>query len=413
MFRAVTWVIISVLAATLAQAQTFDITEYAEGAAPVDRTGRADASEALIRAITKANERTARGQPACVYLPAGTYRISANPPQFARAGCIRGDGPTQSIIVLDDSFAGDLFTWSEAWVPTTPGPTAVGLDIEGSRSPRGQQNAFVFYDRNDQVFLDQIVVNHLRGRALYSGVSRHVPQAYMRESHLRSLRFFDDGAPGVPVVEFSSEGVASAQGRPDASNEIRMSQVDIYGALGPSLVIRNGGDGLVRSITIDQLRIEGTENGTTAADLLVIGDPVMKGGVAGISFTSLELVDPYQGFAAMRLTAAPGTAAPYLISAQGIIGGGLPHGEGLRIDAGRTSDFHFSNIHTEGTNVVIGRGVAQILLDGYGAEACWTYEVDPTSIRGIATPVLASGLPAGDGSPPVTSQRRCPGGHRP
>ncbi len=394
----------------LAQADGFSILDYALPGTQVDRSGREDASYALSNAINAANKLTMGGGAACVYLPAGTYLISKNPPQFVQAGCVRGDGPTQSTIQLDDEFAGDLFTWSEAWGSTTPGPTVVGLRIEGSRSPRKQQNAFVFYDRNDEVFLDQLVVNHLQGRVLYSGVSRHTPQAYMRESHMRSLRFFNDGAPGVPVVEFSSEGQHNEHGNPDATNEIRLTQVDIYGARGPGFVIRNNGDGVVRSIVADQLRIEGRENGTTAADLLVIGDPVMRGGVAEITFTSLELIDPYRRFAAMRITAAPGSAAPYLITVQGLIGGGLSHGEGLRIDAGRLSSFHFSMIHTEDTNVVVGRGVSQVLLDGNGGEACWTYRVDPTSVRGIFIPMLTQGLPPVDGSSPHPSHLHCPGG---
>ena len=188
-------------------------------------------------------------------------------------------------------------------------------------------------------------------------------------------------------------------GNTDATNEIRLSQVDIYGARGPSFVIRNNGSGRVRAITAEALRIEGRENGNVAADLLTIGDPVMKGNVNTITFTALELIDPYRGYAALRLTAAPGTAAPYQITVQGMIGGGLPHGEGLRIDAGRSSVFRFSAMHTEGTNVVVGRGVSEVVLDGGGREACWTYSIDPTSEAGIVTPVLAVGNPARSSCP--------------
>ncbi len=353
-------------------ADPISILAFAPPGGTVDRSGKADASAALAGAIAAANVFTAKGEPACVVIPPGRYRISTPPPAFIRAGCVRGDGPTQSELVLDETFTGDLFAWSEAWKPTTPGPTAVGLKITGTRTARGPQNALVFYDRNDEVFLDQIVVNDLPGRALYSGVMKHVPQAYMRESHMRSLRFFNDGAPGLPVVEFSSEGT----GKTDATNQIRLSQVDIYGAHGPGFVIRNNGEGGVRAITAESLRIEGTENGTVAADLLTIGDPVMRGRVFSITFTNLELIDPYAGFAALRMTAAPGAPVPYHITAQGAIGGGLPHGEGLRIDAGRNSDFQFSAIHTEGPNVVTGPRASKIVLDGYGNDACWIYRAD-------------------------------------
>jgi hypothetical protein len=332
-------------------ADPISILAFAPPGGTVDRTGKADASAALAGATAAANVFTAKGEPACVVVPPGRYRISTPPPAFLRAGCVRGDGPTQSELVLDETFTGDLFAWSEAWKPTTPGPTAVGLKITGTRTARGPQNALVFYDRNDEVFLDQIVVNDLPGRALYSGVMKHVPQAYMRESHMRSLRFFNDGAPGVPVVEFSSEG----RGNIPASNEIRLSQVDIYGAHGPSFVIRNNGDGAVRAITAESLRIEGTENGTVAADLLTIGDTVMRGRIFGITFTNLELIDPYSGYAALRMTAAAGAPEPYHVTVQGMIGGGASGGEGLRIDAGHNSTFQFSALHAYGEPLKINQ----------------------------------------------------------
>jgi len=361
---------------------SFNILDYAPPGTVVDQQGQADASPALAGAIRAANLRTARGLPGCVHIPAGIYRIASAPPPFARAGCVKGDGSSQSILRLDKRFAGDLFSWSEAWYPTTPGPTVVGLRIDGSPTAPARQNALMFYDRNDEVFIDDVTVNDLPGRALYSGVTRHSSQAYMRESHMRSLRFFRDGAPGTPVVEFTSAGKAPT----GATNEIRVSQMDIYGSRGPSLVIRNQGDGAVRDLTFDALRIEGTENGDTAADLLTIGDPVMRGVVGDITFTGLELIDPYRGFAAFRMTAPRGAIVPGTVTASGFIGGGLPHGEGLRIDAGRTSTFRFSVVNTEGTNIVIGPGVSEIVLDGGGQERRWTKSIDPTSRRGVLAP---------------------------
>jgi hypothetical protein len=272
---------------------------------------------------------------------------------------------------------------------TTPGPTVVGLTIRGNKAATGLQNAFVFYDRNDQVFMDNVNVVDLHGRALYSGVCRNTPQAYMRESHLRSLRFFNDGTPNVPVVEFNSQGARGT----DATNEIHLSQIDIYGAHGPSFVIRNNGAGGVRNITIEALRIEGFEDGTTAGDLLTIGDPVMPGNVNNITVTDVELIDPSKGYAALRLTAPRDAMAPYQITAEGFIGGGIPAGQGLRIDAGRQSTFRFSGIHTLDTNVTIGPGVSWIILDGSGQEPSWTYSIDHSSSSAIHVPVLHAGDP--------------------
>jgi len=365
------------------------VLNYAPPGTQVDRTGVADSSRALANAVSAANAFTSQGQPACVYFPPGIYRIVKAPPPFERAGCVIGDGPTQSVIKIDEKLEGDLFSWSEAWFPTTPGPVIVGIKVLGSRTAVALQNAFVFYDRNDQVFMDNVDVFSLHGRALYSGVTKFTPQAYMRESHMRSLRFFFDGAPGIPVVEFNSQGT----GNTDATNEVRMSQVDIFGALGPSLVIRNNGTGRVRNISIDALRIEGSEEGTTAGDLLTIGDPVMRGNVNNITLTALELIDPSKGYAALRLTAPEVAAAPYQIFVQGAIGGGVPAGKGLCIDAGRQSRFLFSGIHTFDTNVTIGRGVSWIVLEGNGLETEWSYKIDPTSAGALLLPVFRSWNP--------------------
>jgi hypothetical protein len=362
-------------------------TNFLDHAPPgkvVDRHGKEDASPALQAVVKAANEATAQGERVCVYIPAGVYRIKSPPPMFFRAGCVVGDGSSQTVLKLDPEFKGDLFSWSEAWSPTTPGPTARGLKIEGDRKSPNIQNAFVFYDRNDEVFLDDIEVINLHGRALYSGVTKNVAQAYLRESHFRSLRFFQDGAPGIPVVEFNSAGI----GKTDATNEITVSQLDIYGAAGPGLSIRNQGSGGVRDLVFQALRIEGLEAGDSSGDLLTIGDVKSSGNLNNIRLTDVELIDPQKGYCALRITAPPASPPPYQITFHGSIGGGAPYGDGLCIDAGRTSTFRLSGIHTLGKNVVIGPHVSQIVLDGGGLEATWSMYVDSSSIDGVTRPMF-------------------------
>jgi hypothetical protein len=147
----------------------------------------------------------------------------------------------------------------------------------------------------------------------------------------------------------------------------------------------------VRDFVIEALRIEGWQAGTAPGDLMTIGDAQMRGNVNNIRLTDIELIDPQAGYAALRLTSAPGVLPPYQITVQGTIGGGAPRGEGLRIDAGCCSVFRFSGIHSFDTNVVIGAGVKGIVLDGAGQEPTWTYRVAPGSVLGVAVPVLAAG----------------------
>ena len=146
-------------------------------------------------------------------------------------------------------------------------------------------------------------------------------------------------------------------------------------------------------MTVDALRIEGLEAGGVEADLLTIGDPVMRGGVNNITLTNVELIDPYKGFAALRVTAPPDVIPPYQITFNGAIGGGVPAGQGLVIDAGRTSMFRFSGLHTVGTNIVIAAGVSGIVIDGGGQEKSWTYRIDLKSVGGIFFPEFRSADP--------------------
>src|ERR1700730_7591872 len=77
------------------------ILDYAPAGARVDRTGHADESQALANAVVAANAKIARGEPACIYFPPGSYRIATRPPPLAGAGCVVGDGPSQSTIDMD------------------------------------------------------------------------------------------------------------------------------------------------------------------------------------------------------------------------------------------------------------------------------------------------------------------------
>ncbi len=378
-----------------------NLLDFTAGGKKVQRTGGTDISAALTAAVNAANGMTyfASGhapQPACIHIPRGVYTVTQAPPMFKGAGCIVGDGSAQTIIDLAPGFSGDLFSWAEAWIVYgTSGATVRGLRINGAPNARSQQNALMFYDRNDNVDLTDLYIDHLPGRALGIGLlrpSNSAGQAYIRESHFLSLRIFGSGRPGVPAVEITSEG----SGQLDGTNEISASQIDIFGSRGVSLAIHNHSSGVVRDIKFDSLRIEGSDAVgpdavTTAGDLLQIGDSTSKGRIGHLSFTNLELLDPPRGYAAIRVAsnAFPGEG-PSRIYFQGYIGGGLSNGEGLRVDNGSKIHAVFDQILTIGTNVVIGPRVTNIVLDGGGAELEWTFFVDPASAGTVTTPTRST-----------------------
>ncbi len=321
-------------------------------------------------------------------------------------GCITGDGPEQTTFVLDASFAGDLFSWSDPWTTAgygflnqtisfgaKAGPIARGFDVVGNRAATGQQNALLFYDHADLAKVEDIDVNTLPGRALYSGVMKNDTSAYLRESRFSRIRAFNSGAAGVPVIEFTSQGTG------DASNEVDLSDVDEYGSYGPSFVIRSA-TAVIRDFKIDRLRIEGKENNpaNVAADLLDIGDPSMAGQVQGIGLNGLELIDPYGGYAGIRTTSKTAATEPYNIVVNGSVGGGAmqPGATGISADAGRSMAFHFPQMASSGPNVNVGAtgyvGIP-IVFDGLGLETGWSYVIASTAAPVMAKPAFSKGNP--------------------
>jgi hypothetical protein len=376
---------------TLAAAAT--AAPAATGAGSYILTWGTDDTAALQAAISAANAAMTAGSYPCVYAPGGNYLISSPPGGFGLGlpGCVMGDGPIHTAFWLTPGFAGDLFAWSEAWIPLVSGPVARDIRIDGWQGAAGQQNALMYYDRNDNVTINDVDVWALPGQAFRSGIAKNTAFGFMRESRIDQLRIFNSGKPSIPAMEFNN-----LDGGGDATNEISIGVLNIYGSNGPSLVIRNSGTTTAGGITIDYLRVEGTENGTTAADLVTIGDPVLTGQVAAITLRDAMLIDPYTNFPALRLTAASLAAAPFFVHVdQGSIGGGLANGKGLEIDAGHDNRFHFSSIGTTGTNVTVGSSAlvgTNNFIDGDGHEVAWTYAIDPTSY--LFSPVWRQGVPS-------------------
>jgi hypothetical protein len=362
--------------------------------------GDADDSPAWIRAIEAANASAAAGRPVCIYVPVGISRIVEPLPMFRGPGCVLGDGSARSIVKVDRAYAGDVFSWSEAWMgPDYPmqgstvnlrvrmaGPTVAGIGIVGDRFAPAAQNAFVFYDRADFVSFRDVAAFYLNGRCLYFGVPKNKPVAYMRESKLYEIRFWGCGSANAPAVEFDSVGPG-----PDAANEIAVFGMDIIFPHGDGLVIRNSGSGVVRLIQFYQLRVEGVlrPEQPIAGDLVRIGDASRPGLVRSIRIEGFDAEEPYAGHAALRIT-GPTAAAPFDITLTGAIGPGP--GAGVVLEAGRSLRLQLDEIGTSGPKLSVEPRVgSDVQVDGNGAEAAWLEPLAPEARRRLKTPAPAAG----------------------
>ena len=339
-----------------------------------------DDTSAFTNAISAANARMALGSSPCIYASGGNYLLSSAPGAFGQGlpGCVLGDGPDHTNFWLSPAFSGDLFSWSEDWLPNSSGPLARSFRIDGWLGASGQQNALRLYDRNDNVNFSDLDVWNMPGQAIRSGIAKNTAYGFLRESRFAGIRIFNSGLSGQPAWEFNN-----LTGGGDATNDIQVTSYRIFGSNGPSLVVRNGGSTPMGGMTFTDGIVEGAENGTTAADLVTIGDATLAGQVSNVTFRNLSLIDPYTGYPSLRLTASSAAVAPQFVTVDGSIGGGLANGKGLEVDFAQVSNrFHFSNIQTNGTEVTVGSSAAvsgQIFLDGDGHESAWTYAVDATT----------------------------------
>jgi hypothetical protein len=357
--------------------------------------GQTDDSAAIASAAAAAVANGLRGQPSALYFPSGTYRLVKALAMWTVPISVFGDGRERSVILVDSAFSGDVFSWSEVWAANNYGADTIspltaqkagvevkGIRINGNRAATNVQNAFVFYDRADQIFMHDVDVSDLTGRALYSGVPRTKPAAYMRESHFNSLRFVRCGSVGVPVVDFDS------QGNGPGSNEISVDGLDIMAPGSVGLILHSNGTGLALMRFV-RLRVDGQGGGGTAA-LVVVGDMALSS-TNNIDFEQTELLNPPAGFAAIRFTAVNLPLAPFWIRLQGTIGGAAANGKGIVVDAGRGLSFDLKDLHTSDVNVTVASSQTvggTIVFDGHGQEGSWTRSIDPSSIAKVKKPVL-------------------------
>lgn len=391
--------------------------------------GVTDDTAAFAAAIAAVNASAAAGQSACLTIPKGVFYINgATLPSFSQntGGGVCGAGSWKSVIKLGTSYSGDLFSWSDSWyadvynagtssiiLPQKIGARVVGVTILADYTASSQQNALMFYDHNDAVSVHDVDVSNLNGRAIYAGAIKYDTASYLRESRFSNIRISMSGAAGAPAFEITSQCTASCPGQ-DATNEIDIDTVDIYGSRGPSFVLRNANPangGAMRQIRMSKVRIEGTEGNTygVTADLMNIGDGAMSGPMANIRCDACELMSPYTNYAALNINGATKATAPSAIGFSGIIAMGAGGGYGLKINAGSNLMFDFATMSSAQTNVTVASSATTagpIIFEGHGSEVYWTWSVDATAIQYVSTPRWLFGVSSNGSTSQFMSAQR-------
>jgi hypothetical protein len=335
--------------------------------------GKADDSSALKACLDRLQSALNAGHPTVLRIPAGHYRITGSNGEMPtirwRGGTIQGDGPHASYIILDESYRGALFSWSEAWtgrnygadydpMKDANGPTITGLQIVGSLRARAVQNAFVFYDRADHVLMRDIEVINLKGQCLSLGRPKFVPVAYVRESFFENLKCWGTGTSSLPAVDIGSHTAPNS----DGSNELDFYKLAIFDSASEGLVIRNPNNAsATRRIRFFGLRLE-----KCGGDCVVIGAASDRGQISGIDIFSLTVVQA--GASALHVGAGASAPEPYQISVNGgFLGPG--NKQGAYIEAARLIELNLSHVDSP---ILLGpRAKLNVRFSGNGDESSW------------------------------------------
>lgn len=323
--------------------------------------GVTDDSGALAAAITAAAARFSAGAQAEVYVPAGTMLIGSGTaiPQMPKGSGVGGDGQTSSVIQLATTFCSTLFSWDGASLTSGhPGASIRDLDIEGNRAAGCNPIAVETLDTTDRLFIDNVQINNIPGRAFYAGALGTGTLASLRESHISNLRLWFDGASGLPAFEVYSDCSASCSSVGDPSNEIDILNMDVYSCYSCVVFRSNMAHSQMRNIRISKLRIEqGTIVGTS--DLLQIGDSAKAGEEQDITISDSELLSPYTGFNALHLEGSSTCGigcSPQNINFSGKISHSVSAGNGVQIDAANGLYLKSTSFNVPGSSTEISVG---------------------------------------------------------
>lgn len=350
-----------------------------------------DDSDAINDALDRALALRATGIRANVVLGPKVYNYLTPHTMMVYPVGIVGAGADQTFIKLDPLLEGDVFSWSDCWWKSNTNSTFMAqqkggvllrdFSVVGDRTSSNQQNVFMFYDRTDGLVIENVRCWFVRGRALAFGIISAQTEAFLRESRIRSFQASHCGLATIPVVEFHAAGTG------DSTNSDEVYDLNVWGAFGPGVVLRNSNT--VKNITLMNfygLRVEGKVSPPVAVteDLLVIGDATLQGGVSAINFFGLTLVAPYVDQWAFKTRAPDATAAGriYEISGYGVVlGPGV--GGGFDIEAGRIMNFDVIENSVSGSKLTVGAAAQGVGRDLYfnasGDEITWSPTIHATS----------------------------------
>jgi hypothetical protein len=341
-----------------------NIVDY--GCVPQAWNGTTNSSVGLDAAVAQCNVIYAAGGQPVMYVPPGIYYLMTPPRSFVGPGSIIGEGAYRSVFRLDQTFAGDVFQWSETWSlggwsggntnatgylqgQIKAGVNVQGIGIWGDRRGTTQQNGLMFYDSNDFVRVKNVALWHLKGYGIASGKTRDFPtRAYLRESLFSDIQIWNSGSGigGFNVPAFDTDSNANAEG----ANEVHFNDINIFAPYGTGFRIINSGPGTgtVRQNFINGMRIEAMQ--TEAAECAGCDLMVLAAGAGmqnnNIRARGIEILSPYSNAAGLRVTADSSTNASYAYDIEGFIAAPVARTGtvGLALDCIRNSRFCLSGL---------------------------------------------------------------------
>jgi len=364
--------------------------------------GVTDDSQAVYNWINKAI--TTQGANNAIkqvlYAPSGIYYMgSANtltPLIHGPSLNIKGDGAEHTYFLLSNSYntggtsnTGGLFRFAECWygIPGTntlnanneyAGGRLEGFTITGNNLSTSIQHGLQFLDRNDNFNIYDINLSYLSGSGLrvggdLSGVFSE-PQSYMRESRFNNIRVASCGNTTYPSVVISS---VTASGS-DATNEIKFTNLDVFGSGGTGVLISNpNAFNATRLIQFHALRIE-----QSALNNFQIGLSTDLGTIASVHAYGHENISPPSGHYGVEINSGA-TIPPYdvYISAAAI-GPGAGSGVNIASIQGQVT-LDIGNISASGNSYTVGPASGKIYGYVHLGPACepdkWSTNIDATS----------------------------------